>query len=645
MLYKRFFNGCVCFAAGLLITTVVSAQDNEYLENKSILEISPTVLSGGLPQGWHIRVGESAEDAGALTLVRVAEDGSAIVITPATEKLTLASPLIPVQDSCTTISGAIQGKGGGKVEAVFQWLSGEEVIETIPFREPPVSNEANRRFNLPETERPETADAMQLLLTVAPSETGTEFHCTTIRVNGTFMQQRNAALFCNKIGYDQVGSKRFTAYANFMAQEATFTINDIGGATVFSGSLTSARIQGAEGAEWDGYYYRGDFSAFEKEGEYTITVHLDNQPPVTTPILIGFNLLWKAAFAPVLAPFQRFRADAADTLQLWDAPCLGDTTEPALLWDLVRSWSILLGRFSNDPVFKPLNDEALYGLEKIAQWVIAHGGIAADDLVAQTYYATSLACGAHFYPGSASILEAAKLLAEEAMKNNLEGVLPFSIAMDMFDATKDQRYFEYAQRIFPGVSIHRVEPLLSYEGNKGENVSIVLNTMFNTISERIIKNSENPFGISKSVAEGQRGFFLSNADAPAPLRGSSARILALTEVMAQAHRYATGPEKQDYVYDQFNWLLGNNPFGACLVAGLCAPDNPLVFLPDGMTINDIQGFVLHGIGPRSVNEDIPSFSVDAAGINENTNGFSLANNARYISAMAYLKRIPVARPL
>jgi hypothetical protein len=634
-----------CFLAAVGVGAY--AQDEDYVENKSLLELSSAVLAGGLPEGWQIRVGETGNTDTA-GLWEVAADGTAVVLTPGAEAVTLVSPTVALEASCSAISGAVLGAGGNEVEARLQWMAGDAVVATVPLREPPMSSTENRRFNLPESARPETANAVQILLAVAPADNAA-FRCASIRLSGTFSEKRVVSLFCNRIGYDQMGTKRFTAYSNFSARTATFVVSDVTGVPVYNGELTTAtRIQGADGTEWDGYYYRGDFSALEKEGEYTITITLDDEAPVSVPIQMGFNLLWQKAFAPTLAPFKRLRVDsdpAAATLQLWETAFVGDTTEPALLWDLARSRSILQGRFSEDAAFVPLQEEVSYGLDKVAHRVVALGYAAENDLVGQTFYAASLACNAQYYPEGSVIREAAQLLADDLIRQNLKGILPFSTVMDMFEATQDRKYLDYAQQILPGVSMHRVEPLLAYEEYQYVGASIEINNLFNGVAERILKQADNPFGIAHSVTEGQRGFFLWQSDAATPLRGSSPRVLAAAEIMAQAYRYTSSPDKRDFVYDQLNWILGNNPFDMCLIAGLCDSKSPPAVLPEGMTAADVQGFVLHGIGPRNANEDYPCFATAADKVNENTNGFSLYNNARYISAMAYLKRIPVARPL
>jgi len=639
-------------AALTLYAITATAQDEQQIEYKSLLELAAANVTETMPEGWNIVVGDASPGSAAAdsALWHVENDGSGISIMPQTQSLSLTSPVLSLNDSCTTLSGVVLGSGIAKVEAQIRWMSKDAVVDVAPLREPPVSNEANRRFNLVETNRPDNTDAAQLLLTVYPNDDAqATFRCTAVNLTGAFSSIQSLTLCHNKIGYEQVGPKFFTVCANFIARQARFTVNDAVGESVFSGELSTAeRIQGAAGAEWEGYYYRGDFSVFEEEGDFTLTVALDEYEPGTAPIRIGFNLLWDEAFAPALAPFKRLRMEPSEeknTLQLWNPAFAGEATDAALLWDIVRSWSIVKGRFRNDPAFVPLNDEALYGLGRVAQRVVEHNNAGSEDTIQETLYAASLACGAHYYKESAIILEAAKLLAEDTMNKNLEGALPFSVVMDMYEVTQENRYLEYAKRIFPGISAIRIEPLLAYEEYTDEYISVNINNMFTKFADPITKNANNPFGLTQATSEGQRGFFLWKQEVKEPLKGSNARILAAVEIMAQAYRYTAKFEYKNFVYDQLNWILGNNPYNVCLIAGLCDPDIPSVTLPEGWTLADANGFVLNGIGPSKAEVDSPQFAVTTDDISENTNGFSLYNNARYISAMAYLKRIPVVRPL
>ncbi len=652
---KYSYGATAIFQAALLLSGMTGAVafglETDQREYKTILEITPDDMAAGPPAGWTFIDGdETALDtipADAETWGED-EDAQAFSIAPQSTPVTLLSPPLPLEPACVAVSGVILGAGANEVAATLRWLENNVTAQTESWREPPVSSDSRRRFNLAETEAPEGADGARVALTVYP-EDAAGFRLESIRLMGVFSSKPEVAMFHNKVGYEQVGPKSFVVSANFRSDKAAFSLVDAFGTTVYSGDLSrTTRIQGADGAEWDGYYHRGDFSALQEEGEFTLTVELDHGAPVTAPIRIGFNVLWEEAFAPALAPFKRLRAPVSDnsTLQLWNATFTGDASDAALLWDIVRSWSILRGRFQDTPAFAPLHEEALYGLERLAHWINDGNAAAITSKRDETLFAASLACGARFHPDSEAIRNAARQLAERIMTANRACPLCFSVAMDLYATTQENRYLEYARIIFPGVSTERVETLLDYEGYTGAFITPALGNLFEGIAEQVVTHADNPFGLPLQTEAAGRGFFVWNADAQDPLRGANTRLLATAEIMAQAQRYAANPQFREFVHDQINWLLGNNPYGVCMVVGLCDGDaSPPVVLPAGMTRDDLYGAVLHGIGPRAADDDRYHFDMGNTGaVNESTNGFSLYNNARYISALAYLKRIPVARP-
>ncbi|MCK5863111.1 MAG: hypothetical protein KAH38_11535, partial [Candidatus Hydrogenedentes bacterium] len=315
----------------LLCITSVTAQDNQSTtEYHVVLELKPGDLTEGVQDGWRVAVGTALPDSEIVdsSLWQVEEEVPGISLTPQDQIISLWSPVLSLDNSCAALSGVILGTGANKVEVQLHWLSRGAVVDTTVLNEPAISNEIKRRFNLAESKRPPNADAAQLLLRVHPENTNTSFCCTTANLTGTFSFVQSAALFCNKIGYDQIGPKMFTVRANFMAQQARFAIHDALKKCVFRGELSAAkRIQGIAGAEWEGYYYKGDFSYFEEEGEYTLLVELDSCEPIHKPIRIAFNLLWEAAFAPALAPFKQLRIspeNKTDQLQLWDPNFMGE---------------------------------------------------------------------------------------------------------------------------------------------------------------------------------------------------------------------------------------------------------------------------------------------------------------------------------
>ena len=623
---------------------IARGQNDEHREYLSVMELGASDLGSGLPEGWRITDGSGAEAAEANgNLWRVEPDSNgnaAICLTPEAQPLSLVSPPVPMEEGCAALSGVVIGNGDNEVSASLQWLSKDEVVATVPLREPPVSDARRRRFNLAESPRPETADGARLLVTAAPTE-GATFCCTAVRLTGMFAAPREVSLFYNKIGYEQVAPKFFTVQANFPAERAVFSLTDPLGLRVFSGTLSPGKtVKGANGVSWEGYYYQGNFSFFEEEGDYTLTVELDQCEPVSADIRVGFNLLWHEAFALALAPFRQLRVenDDDDKLRLWRPAFLGGVSDAALLWDIVRSCCIVRLHAQTD-AFVPLREEALYGLERMARWLDnGNSGVNQDE---QALHAAIMACGARLFPKSDLVMAAARRLTETIMTSGQKGILPFSAVMDMYEATKESRYLEHGRRIFPGISTEYIDPLLIFESYTDTMITIPLSNHLGGLADRIVGAADNPFGLAMENG----GFFLWETETDDPLRGNNARLLSIVEVMAQACRYAAKPEYTTFVYNQFNWIMGNNPYGVCLIVGLCEPDAPFLVLPENATLEQPYGAVLHGVGPVAPDTDRPFFGANKNEAAESTHGFSLYNNARYISAMAHLKRIPVAPPL
>ena len=642
----------LCLATAL---AVAATADNgiTQLHYQTLLDSAGDYVDADLPAGWTIIQGDVPAPKPVAASeeywhMDTAAEPPAIVLTPQTIQLTLLSPPLTLDADCIALSGALTGTGPNEAVATLHWFEPEAdtSFQTTTFDEPPMSSAEQRRFNLAEVERPSEAATVQIALTVHPEE-GADFRVQNIRLAGTYSIVPEADLFYNRIGYEQVEPKFFTAWANYRTEEASFFITDAFGDRIYEGELSSpSRVQGADSVEWDGFFYRGNFSYIQEEGYYTLTVKFDRLEPLTAPIHIGFNLLWEEAFAPALAPFKRFRIASPQEgyLQLWDPAFGGGASDDTLLWKIVKSWSILKGRMGDTPAFAPLHEEALFALERLARWITDNPDEAQMDEEQTALYTAILAVGARFLPEADTIREAATQLTDQMLEENRRGPEFFSAAMDMYAATGEDRYMAYAHQNFPGISLACIEALLDYEGLTGTAVTVALRQLFGRKGEVFINNADNPFGLAFATGE-RRGFFVHPPDAPNPLQGASARVLAAMQTIAEAHRYAASPDFRTFVYDQINWMLGNNPFGACLVAGLCDPTMPRVALPNGMTPEDAYGAVLHGIGPRAVDDDRPEFDISKTGeINENTNGFSLYNNARYISAMAYLKRVPVGRP-
>ena len=260
-------------------------------------------------------------------------------------------------------------------------------------------------------------------------------------------------------------------------------------------------------------------------------------------------------------------------------------------------------------------------------------------------YLNALTCIAHYKQDADNLKEAARLLMKPLLDEKRRGMWFFFAAMDLYDATGEVSYLEYAKEIYPDIVLDRAESLLDYEYATDTPVSVFLREAFSRQADALLANAANPFGLVRSQEYAGKGFFTWNAGVNYPLLGNSVRLLSAVQMACQAYRYSAQKEYLTFVYNQLNWLLGNNPFGVCLISGLCGEHNPPVFHSNAPEADSEGALVLHGTGPREPDLDLPCFSVSSEGApGEYTNGFSLHNNARYIKAMAYLKRIPVVRP-
>ena len=297
-------------------------------------------------------------------------------------------------------------------------------------------------------------------------------------------------LLYNRVGYEQVAPKRFTVWSNFPAQTGRLTLADLTGEVVFQAPLGDGeRILGADGAMWEGYYYRGDFTNFEEEGAYTLAITLDASEPLAAEIQIGFNLLWEKAFLPAVQAFQRHRADnrSGDGVpRLWNDPGLNGAPDALLLWSLVYSWSLLRMRFAGEPPLTLLEQEAFYGADRVARWILQGNAEKLARHEECERYLNALSCIANYKQSGDEMLEAARQVLSLLMAEKRDGPWVFFAALDLYAATGEETWLVYAQEIYPGLTLERVESLLEYEAITSTLITIPLQHTFTEMMDQVI---------------------------------------------------------------------------------------------------------------------------------------------------------------
>ena len=111
--------------------------------------------------------------------------------------------------------------------------------------------------------------------------------------------------------------------------------------------------------------------------------------------------------------------------------------------------------------------------------------------------------------------------------------------------------------------------------------------------------------------------------------------------MALAFQYRPEPRYLAFVYDQINWILGNNPFDVSMMEGSGSAFVPtyhhrIIF--SGVARGAIPGSVINGMTWRGLGEDVPY--LDMTGIDIpffSSNECWLPHNTHYLNALANLK--------
>lgn len=597
--------------------------------------------TGGPIAGWQIGGGESFPDnvpIANLTGLLVQPGSNGALCVSGKGRCIFISPRIRFDKGLQSISGAVTALGNGEAQVKLVWLIQEKEQSHVSFKAVSSLAAERTRFNLSEVVKPEKADSLQILMIVDLQECHS-FCWQTLTLIGVVHHVPEMNVYYNMLGYEATAPKAFTVWATFKAQNALFRLKDEFNENVLEKPLGPAeRISGTCGTAWDGFFYRGDFSEYEKEGTYSIEVVLDDSSASSRPFAISFDLFMPKLLPILMSPFVTQRVSTPPTsqkdLQLWEDTGINAVADALILWELTRSWSILKARYESTSVLQPLEEEVRFGIGCLEEWLNASMEIPPMEESDFFYYLNTLSCFAQASPDALQTLDIARKLIQPYKEQHHHNPWLFFAAMDLYRATGETDYLNYARTIFPGVVLARAEPLLDFESEADVPLTVELIQSFVNSAKPLLQYAQNPFGLVKSSAFSGKGFFCWTDSAAHPLLGNNARILKEAELAAQAYRYTSQKEYLSFVYDQINWILGNNPFGVCLIGGLDT-------YPPDVGLPACKGYVLYGIGPQSKKVDVPSSPKDE---NVYTAGCSLHNNVRLISALAYLKRIPMAKP-
>lgn len=645
----------------------------------------------GLPRGWRLEAGAP----GAARIDReTAHTGEAALLL---NDGTLASEPIPLEWGTRAVSARIQVRAGVDPEVYLRWEGPDGPLGSVAL-EPPAGGAAERetwrQFEAVEAAVPVNARRVTLVCRAG----GDAAWFDDAQVTGHWDRPRMARALVNQVGYDAGAPKRFTACANFVPESAAFELVDDTGALVFSGPLEhEGRVRGAFGNVWGYEYFRGDFSAFDAPGAYRLRVYADGVLHESWPFAIGHDLLWDRTAAPAYAFFYYQRCGMA-VPGFHEACHLDDAVGPdgTQQFDLAGGWHdagdynkyhnapYVFGlatayleqqaRFDAEPPAGGLpgfRDEILWGADHVRRMFAPDGSarghltsgygfwgppeLETDNLPGtgderpvtrldgddSTLHTAAAARTARFAPDKRPHIEAAERGLAWALAGGRRGVAQFCAALDLYAATGDDRHAVTAQELFPGASIECVEAIELYDALFGEDHRDALRALLAARADEMIALARNPFGVYTFGPKDTPNFFGTTAHDTGWHVGTSSHLLGAARIAATAYRYTKDPRHLAFAYDQINWILGNNPFGVCLmeaVGSRHAPSYHHRYTFSGVPRGAVPGGVVNGITWRAPGDDRPHFDMSGRDIPDfQPNEVWLPHNTAYLNALTALQ--------
>ncbi len=648
----------------------------------------------GLPRGWKAEKG-AADRCSVDTQSKMAGEGC-LCVQPGGEEMILASGEVKAGPELQGISAVAMSKGPEGARALVRWVGARGVLREDALQVRQTTAEGWRRFNLNETRTPLGARAIVMVL-VSPAGGTEPTYWDEAQITGSIRLIPQAQVFVNQVGYESGAPKFFTVWSNFKAKNAKFTVRS--GEQEYAAALSDAvQITGAYDSAWDGYYWRGDFSTYEGLGTHAITVTLDQVSARSVSFEVGPDVLWNRALETALSAFRYNRCGVAE------APCheachLDDALEAQSLtggwhdgtdygktgtpWDtleLATAYSITkwkLDAAKDSPMGRVFLDEVNWG-GLLVLHSLRPDGSALPSLVSNPEYwgpaeketdnqpntgderkaepnaagdpslhGAALARLARLQPENAALREGAERALAWALAHNVRGTMQFATALDLFFATKEEKFGQLAQELLPKADPAIGESLNEYDAEFEPLVSTTfeLAGVLNSRVDTFLSLSQNPFGVYASGTALKVNYFETPADASGALTGNSTHVLEAAALAATAFRFKPTPEYKQFIYDQLNWILGCNPYGISLMEGAgkrFAPSYLQRYTAGGLARGAVPGAIANGISGKGPGDDRPAFDMSGAEKpNGITNACSLRNNVLFVKALCNLKRIRV----
>jgi hypothetical protein len=587
-----------------------------------VVETLSLLENGGFESGLE---GWRTDPAEAMSAAPEAMSGTgALQITGGVPVRTAPAPLDPAMNSLTALAF---GKGEAAKGAAVEWRSGDRVVRSDRLRALPANDKGWRRFTGNNLLRPAAADNVVLVLEATP-EAATPVLWDEASLLAGIERIPQVNVFANQVGFETNAHKRFTAMSSTRADNARFLLLDDGNTARYEGQLGEAkRIVDAFGKDWGAYYYQGDFTPYAEPGTYRIQVTLGDLSATSAPFQIQPDLNLSHLMDPVLRFLQAHRTAEGG----WKEPgaeAPGDTGQ--ITYALAEIYELLSWRLNaNDGAAAPpdsLLQEMQYGVNALRQ---APPGAA---------NAAALARAARLFPEDATLPEAARK-SLQGVDTAVKDPMTFNALVNLLLLQFDPALQQAAELQLPAAPAPCAESLLLYEPMtlSAEPLSFTLAMDLAAAADALLLQASNPFGVCTLSQPGKPDFFGTTAEQSAG-RGNTHMILQAARLVAQAYRFNPKEEYLQFVQDQFNWILGNNPAGLCLIAGLGA--QPLTAFHGCPSARDCAGGIAAGFVGRGPGDDRPYLALTAdADRSAITNSVSFDNATAWLQTIGFLKRV------
>jgi hypothetical protein len=241
-------------------------------------------------------------------------------------------------------------------------------------------------------------------------------------------------------------------------------------------------------------------------------------------------------------------------------------------------------------------------------------------------------------------------LASDGKENILDDYAALEAAIELFRATEKAAYREAANRrarslmgrlvtsgprasswraddgdrpfFHPSDAGFPVVALLHYaEIADGPTRQRVLDTVKKAMSFELTVTSDtaNPFGYARQLVQNKDGarktsfFFPHDAETAPWWQGENARLASLATAARLAARHfgddpALRAKLEAYAWNQLDWILGENPFDACMLHGT-GRNNPRYMFFESYEYTNAPGGICNGITSGFKNEDDIDFNL------------------------------------